>query len=89
MGSHICPVATLTLALPKTGLRPERVGDQAAHAGPGLLGVVYMTWFAPLLLPKRESLSTAIGATGAREYLTELVIGPSCAPARCCQPRCC
>ena len=27
MGSHICPVATLTLALPKTGLRPEQVGD--------------------------------------------------------------
>lgn len=42
-----------------------------------LLGVLYMTWLAPILLPKRESLSTAIGATGSREYLTELVIGPS------------
>lgn len=27
IGLRICPLATLTLALPKTGLRPERVGD--------------------------------------------------------------
>jgi len=42
-----------------------------------LFGVVYMTWAAPALLPRRESLAGSLGTTGAREYLTELVIGPS------------
>jgi di/tricarboxylate transporter len=39
------------------------------------LGILYLTWLAPVLLPKRESLSARLGATDAREYLTELVIG--------------
>ena len=42
-----------------------------------LVGVVYMTWAAPALLPRRESLTATLGASGAREYLTELVIGRS------------
>jgi di/tricarboxylate transporter len=40
-----------------------------------LLGVLYLTWLAPVLLPKRESLSSRMHASEAREYLTELVIG--------------
>lgn len=40
-----------------------------------VLGIAYMTWLAPLLLPKRESLSAMLGTSEAREYLTELVIG--------------
>lgn len=42
-----------------------------------VLGVLYMTWLAPILLPKRESLSAMLGSSEAREYLTELVIGKS------------
>jgi len=42
-----------------------------------LMGILYMTWLAPILLPKRESLSAMLGSTEAREYLTELVIGKS------------
>jgi di/tricarboxylate transporter len=41
------------------------------------LGILYMTWLAPVLLPKRESLSTMLGTGEQREYLTELIIGPS------------
>jgi len=40
-----------------------------------LLGILYMTWLAPILLPRRESLSAMLGSSDAREYLTELVIG--------------
>lgn len=39
------------------------------------LGILYLTWLGPVLLPRRESLSARLGATEAREYLTELVIG--------------
>jgi di/tricarboxylate transporter len=42
-----------------------------------VLGILMMTWLAPILLPKRESLSSMLGASGVREYLTELVIGKS------------
>ncbi len=41
------------------------------------LGILYMTWLAPRLLPKRESLTESMGGSEAREYLTELVIGKS------------
>lgn len=41
------------------------------------LGILYMTWLAPVLLPKRDSLSEMLGTSEAREYLTELVIGKS------------
>lgn len=40
------------------------------------LGIVYLTWLTPLLVPARASLSAQLGASAAREYLTELVIGP-------------
>lgn len=39
------------------------------------VGILYTTWLAPILLPRRESLSSLMGASEAREYLTELVIG--------------
>lgn len=42
-----------------------------------LVGILYMTWLAPILLPRRESLSARLGASEVREYLTELVVGPS------------
>jgi di/tricarboxylate transporter len=42
-----------------------------------VVGILYMTWLAPVLLPRRESLSAQLGAGEAREYLTELVIGSS------------
>jgi di/tricarboxylate transporter len=42
-----------------------------------VLGILYMTWLAPVLLPKRDSLSEMLGASEAREYLTELVVGTS------------
>lgn len=38
-------------------------------------GVLYLTWLAPIVLPRRASLSEKLGASEAREYLTELVIG--------------
>jgi di/tricarboxylate transporter len=39
------------------------------------LGILYLTWMTPILVPRRESLSARLGASEAREYLTELVIG--------------
>ncbi len=45
------------------------------------LGILYMTWLAPVLLPRRGSLSEMLGTSEAREYLTELVIGKSSALA--------
>lgn len=39
------------------------------------LGILYLTWLTPALVPRRESLSARLGASEAREYLTELVIG--------------
>lgn len=40
-------------------------------------GILYLTCLAPRLLPRRQSLTTMMGASEAREYLTELVIGPT------------
>jgi di/tricarboxylate transporter len=45
------------------------------------LGILYMTWLAPVLLPRRSSLSAMMGTSEAREYLTELVIGKGSALA--------
>jgi len=42
-----------------------------------LLGILYLALLAPRILPKRESLATLRATSGRREYLTELVIGPS------------
>ncbi len=40
-----------------------------------LAGVLFMALFGKRLLPKRHSLSAMVGGAGAREYVTELVIG--------------
>jgi di/tricarboxylate transporter len=42
-----------------------------------LIGVGYMAVFAPRFLPKRHSLSGTMSAAEMREYMTELVIGPT------------
>jgi di/tricarboxylate transporter len=41
-----------------------------------LSGIAYLALAAPRLLPKRLSLTSMLAASQAREYLTELVIGP-------------
>ncbi|TAH37300.1 MAG: SLC13 family permease [Planctomycetota bacterium] len=38
------------------------------------VGVVYLTFLAPKLLPKRPSLTAMMAGAGKREYVTELVI---------------
>lgn len=41
-----------------------------------LIGILYLSYFAPRLLPQRESLSVKLSRGDDREFLTELVIGP-------------
>jgi di/tricarboxylate transporter len=42
-----------------------------------LVGVLYITWFAPKLLPRSASLTGQSSADRMREYVTEIVIGPA------------
>ena len=48
---------------------------------PGLIaaiaGLVYVTYVAPFLLPKREIMSESLVNVSGREFLTQLTIGPS------------
>lgn len=60
------------------GQRPLEMFEMTPLGVPlALVGVLFMTLLAPRLLPKRHSLSAMVGGAGAREYVTELVIGPT------------
>ncbi|RMH01490.1 MAG: hypothetical protein D6702_11295 [Planctomycetota bacterium] len=60
------------------GQEPLRMFEMTPLGVPlALVGILFMALFSRRLLPRRHSLSAMVGGAGAREYVTELVIGPT------------